>query len=113
MSSDYNENSLDSKITRLVVQYELDAKDRAEFRTEILERLKSIETQVLKTNGRVTKLEESQKVSVEACVACRKEIAPIIEAATVAKGTWFSVKNVLLGISFLSSTWATIVAIRK
>ena len=103
MSNDhnYNPNSIDVQLSKLIQQNEFDAEDRSKFRKEIIEELKEIKTQVTRTNGRVTKLEDTQKIHVEACISCKEKIKPIIEAHQVAKNTWFSFKNVMIGISFL------------
>jgi uncharacterized protein with PIN domain len=109
--NNYNENSIDSKITLLLTQQQDDAEDRREFRKEILNRLNSIETQTKLTNGRVTKLEETQKHHVDACSACRLEIKPILDAAVIAKSNWFTLKNIALFISFATAVGASLVAI--
>jgi len=111
--SDYNENSIDSKLTQLIVQQENDAEERHQFRVLILTRLENIEKNTSSLDTRVNKLEANFKIYSDSCAACRKEIEPIVEAASVARGTWYSFKNVALGISFILGLVATIFQIMK
>ena len=62
---EFNENSLDSKITELLTLQRLDTEDRAEFRKEVRGRLESIEKQCKITNGRITKLEDRNTANKE------------------------------------------------
>jgi hypothetical protein len=49
----FNEDSLDSKISRLLTLQELDAEDRAGFRKEVREQLEVLDQKISYTNGRV------------------------------------------------------------
>ena len=49
----FNEDSLDSKISRLLTLQELDAEDRAGFRREVREQLEVLDKKISYTNGRV------------------------------------------------------------
>jgi len=49
----FNENSLDAKISELLVLQRLDAEDRAEFRKEVKAQLKGLTERADYTNGRI------------------------------------------------------------
>lgn len=82
MPEDYHPQSHDAMFSRIIARLDADATDRATFRTQILTRfadgtkrmdeqdkaLGRIEYQALKTNGRVTALEQKWK-SVAAKIA--------------------------------------------
>lgn len=55
MSGDYNSESLDSKITLLLVRSELDQKERAEFRKCINEKLDGLTSRADVQNGKIAK----------------------------------------------------------
>lgn len=102
---EYNPNDLNSKITLLLERGENDRNDRQTFRTEILTRLCSIESQCKTTNGRVTKLEAKQEKQEE----INKTAEPVISAANAG---WFTVKNIVIFAVFLlgaaSSLWSIV-----
>jgi|SRR5690606_6440673 len=103
---EYNENDLNAKIAILLDRSERECKERASFRTEILNRLGSIEEQTKRTNGRVSRLEEKQETQEE----LNKQVQPILQTA---KATWFSFKNVCIAIGFLLSCGASVYAMMK
>ena len=76
--SEFNPNSLDSKITLLLSRSEQDKLERTEFRSDIIQRLGAIETQCRATNGRVTKLEferDANRTDVEELVGFKRFVS--------------------------------------
>ena len=55
----FNEDSLDSKISRLLTLQELDAEDRAEFRKEVRDRLEVLSARIHSQGERLDKTSQS------------------------------------------------------
>jgi hypothetical protein len=106
---EYKENSIDSKITLILERQDHERTDRQQFRGEILTRLDKIESQCARTNGRVTKIESNE----ERQAVLNAKVIPLIEGADVARGTWFTLKNLMIGISFVLGLVATLAQIIK
>jgi hypothetical protein len=97
----------------LIQQNEFDAEERKEFRSEIISELKTIKEQVLKTNGRVTKLEEKQEYHVKECIACKKKLEPIIDAYDTGKKSFWTFGKIMSGIAFIAGLSLTIYSFFK
>lgn len=100
-ASEYNEHSIDSQITKLITQNENDAEERHLFRVQLLTRLEKIDSNTSNLDLRVSRLEANHKIYSDACNNCKKRLEPIFEAANQTKYSWKTLKNILLGISFI------------
>lgn len=105
----YNPDSLDSKITLLLHNQEKGERERNIARSEILLELKEIKVNLQSFDQRLTKVEtiitEHEKLN--------REIKPIIETYKTGKYTWYSFKNIAIGVSFILAVAANILMFTK
>ena len=103
----YNENSLDSKITQLLIQHQVSEADRTAFRAEILKDLQEIKTNTHNLDARLMKVEDTVADFIDRQETYNSEIQPVLDAYRNAKGGFWTVKNILVAIAFLLSLYTT------
>jgi hypothetical protein len=110
MSKDheFNPNSIDAQLAKLIAQNEYDAEERHQFRVQMLVRLENIEKNTSSLDIRVSRLEANQKIYSDACIECRKTMAPIVEAYDTGKKSFWTFGKIMSGIAFIAGLCLTL-----